>query len=165
MKQLWTIVKGFLTFVTFTGVVSLITLYISSTKNTSTTLNDEVVPQLNYLVAAEKANRERDSLMQLTLDTTKNVVDFLAADFVTRKADDPTLTTREFLEEIGELKNYIDDVKKKSTPINYQNPSPYSWRSDILQMEKVPTSWGIPPGWIPPLDKSLLIKGKSNSFQ
>ena len=62
MKQLWVIVKGFITFMAFATIVTGVVVYVISTKSTAKTLNEDVVPQLKYLVRAEQTNRERDSI-------------------------------------------------------------------------------------------------------
>lgn len=149
----WPIVKGVITFAAFTAIVSAALVFITNIRETDSTLNDIVVPQLNYLVKADSSNKARDKVMACKIDSTRIVVDFLAKDFVTKKANDPTLTTWRFLEEIGELKVYIDDIKKNESPTVYERSFHSLPKRDIHS----PEEWGIPRDWIPHPKTDLIL--------
>jgi len=145
--KLWSIVKGFISFIAFASIVTAGVVYYLSTKETSNTLNEKVVPQLEYLVKADSANRARDAIMQCKVDSTRLIVDALAKKRVVEIVNDPSLTRGEFLQEMKPLMEYLDDVKKNERSKQFEPLS--KWDTDIPFLEELGI---LPESLIPSTD-------------
>lgn len=148
----WAIVKGAVVFTAFTSALTVAIVYILSTKETSATLNDIVVPQLDYLVKADSANKARDEVMACKIDSTRIVVDALAKTRTEEIVNDPSLTREEFLQEMKPFMEYIDDIKKNEIPIVYERRFPLWQKWDTLL--------SIPQDWIPQPSTNLILTNR-----
>ena len=158
MKQLWVIVKGVITFVAFSAIVGAAILYVNSTKETGSTLQNDVIPKLNYLVKADSANRSRDEIMQCKIDSTRLVVDALGKTRVVEIVNDSSLTRAEFIEEMRPFMEYIDDIKKNKSQSEHSKLSPvlFDWASHSPGLEE----WQIPAEWLMKPSTALKITNR-----
>lgn len=148
----WAIVKGAITFAAFTAIVSAALVFITNIRETDSTLNDIVVPQLNYLVKADSANKARDKVLTCKIDSTRDVVDALAKKRTVEIVNDSSLTRAEFIEEMKPFMEYIDDIKKNESPAVYERRFPLWQKWDTLL--------SIPQDWIPQPSTNLILTNR-----